>query len=43
MILENLAAGSVHFHIPINALRVTQFDLIDMLAIFLFKPGIGNR
>ncbi len=39
MILEDGAGDGVQFQVPLDALGVAQFNLIKVLAVFLFKLG----
>lgn len=42
MVFEYLATDRIKFDVPLDALGIAQFDLIDIFAIFLFQLGIGH-
>jgi hypothetical protein len=42
VVFEYLAADCVELDVPLDALGITQFDLINVFAIFLFQLGVGD-
>ena len=42
MVFEDLPADGVDFNVPLHTLRIAQFDLVNILAIFLFQLGVSD-
>ena len=40
MILENLPGERVQFNFPLDAVAILQFDLVQVLAVFLVQVGV---
>ena len=43
MILENLPGERVQFNFPLDAVAIFQFDLVEVLAVFLVEVGVQQR